>query len=213
MAGSETFWITITGKGGHGALPNQAIDPVLAGASVVTALQSIVSRNLSPLDAAVVSVTQFQAGTAPNVIPGRAKLAGTIRYFEPEVRVKVLTLLQKLVSDTAAAFGCSAEIETRENTPPVANDPYVSQVVRDSLTAMLPELKNDPAYRTMVAEDFALLGRDVPSCYFMVGSSCPGTEFSYSHHHPKFNFDEEALPKAAAILAEAAFRLAATSTR
>ena len=108
MAGSEIFQVNLTGRGGHGALPHQTIDPVAAAAQIVTALQSIVSRNISPLQSAVVSVTRFQAGDAFNVIPQTAELRGTIRSFEPQVREIVLTRFRELVNGIAQAMGCTA---------------------------------------------------------------------------------------------------------
>ncbi len=207
MAGSEIFTVHILGKGGHGALPNQTVDPLLAAAQVITALQSIVSRNVSPLQNAVVSVTRLSAGDTFNVIPSSAILQGTIRTFEPEVRQLVLERFQALVRGVCAGLGCEVEIDLKKNTPPVNNDPAVVGRLAGRAPQVLPDGNVDATFRTMVSEDMAEILEAVPGCYFMVGSANPERGLNAGHHHPRFDFDEAALPRAAAFMTAAALEL------
>jgi amidohydrolase len=207
MAASEDFHLTITGKGGHGAIPNLAIDPVLASAHVVAALQSIVSREVSPLDAAVISVTSIHGGEAFNVIPPRVEMKGTIRTLEPAVRLRLLERFDQVVRGTAATFGCQAEVHVRSVTPAVINDPRLARHVQHVASELLPECELDAGFRTMGSEDMAFMMQDIPGCYFFVGSADGERGLDAPHHHPRFDFDERALPRAVALMSAAAARL------
>ncbi len=201
MAGCERFMIKLTGRGGHGALPHQTIDPIAAAAQIITALQTVVSRNISPLQAAVVSVTQVKAGEAHNVIPQTAELQGTIRTFEPEVRELVLKRFRQLVVGVAEGMGCQADIQLIRLTPPVINDPLFARRLGEKVQKALPEVRLDTTFRTMVSEDMAFMMEQVPGCYMMVGGANPARQLDFPHHHPKFDFDEEALVWASALMA------------
>ncbi len=131
MAGTEIFKVRISGKGGHGAIPNLAVDPILAGAQVVSALQSIVARNTPPLKSAVVSVTTFHGGEAFNVIPPQVELTGTIRTFDLDVREMVLRRFDEIVHGMASGLGCVAEIEHTRMTPALINDAHTTQVAQE----------------------------------------------------------------------------------
>ncbi len=210
MAGGEIFKIRLTGVGGHGALPQETVDPVVAAAQVITALQTIASRNIHPLKAAVVSVTQVQAGEAFNVIPPTAELKGTIRTFEPDVREKVLKRFHEIVEGIGQSLGCRVEIDLRVLTPAVINDPQVTLELQTLAARDFPELHVDSSFQTMVSEDMAYLMQAVPGSYFMVGSANPDKGLNFGHHHPRFDFDESALPVAAGFMAAAAARLLET---
>lgn len=204
MAGAEIFNITVAGKGGHAAMPHQTADPVLASSQIVTALQSIVSRNVGPQETAVVSVTMLHAGDAFNVIPQEAKLEGTIRTFELNVRETVLKRFNEIVQGVATAMGCSAEVEVKRLTPALINADEIAQRVQDSVRAILPDADLDMrGHLTMGAEDMAFMLEKVPGCYFFVGSANDEKNLNFGHHHPKFDFDEAALPRAAALMASA----------
>lgn len=209
MAASEIFEIRVTGKGGHGALPHQTIDPVLACAQITTALQSIPARNVSPLQAAVISVTSLHAGEAFNVIPPYAEMKGTIRTFEPEVRDLVLKRFQEVVEGVAGALGCSVEINLQSLTPAVSNDPQVTEFIRQAAANTLPMIKQDHANRTMGSEDMAYFMQEVPGCFVFVGSANAERGLEAAHHHPRFDFDEHALVHGAALMAAAAFEILA----
>jgi amidohydrolase len=208
LAGGERFSIRLTGKGGHGAVPHAAVDPVAAGAQILTALQTIVSRNVPPLKSAVVSVTTFHAGDTFNVIPQYAELTGTIRTFEPAVRESVLKRFQEVVQGVAGSLGCQAEIECVRLTPAVVNDPQIVAVIQETAREVLPgsELSTS-SHITMGSEDFAYFSEKVPACFFMIGSANAERGLNYGHHHPRFDFDEAALPRAAALMAQSALDL------
>jgi amidohydrolase len=208
MAGAELFRIKITGKGGHGAMPQGAIDPVLTGAYLVNALQSVVSRNVAPLDSAVVSVTQFHGGDAFNVIPQTVELGGTIRTFKLDVRDTVLKRVEEITVQTAEAFGCKAEFTNTRLTPAVINDSRTIKIVQEAAGKVLPELTVDTsAPVTMGSEDFAYMMEKVPGCFVFVGSANAEKGLNYSHHHPKFDVDERALVNAAALMAQSAVEI------
>ncbi len=203
MAGSNSFTITLRGKGSHGAIPQDAIDPIVCAAQIVTALQTIVSRNNDPLEGAVVSVTQVHAGHANNVIPPTATLGGTARSFKPDVKTMIEQRLRDIVTNIAQAMNCTAEIKFSEGTIPVVNNPEVAAQVRRTIA---PLLGKDPFVldeRSMVAEDMAYLMDDIPGTFLFVGSANDARDLNYGHHHPRFDFDEDALPLGAAVLAQA----------
>ena len=204
MAGAEEFKITVAGRGGHAAIPQGTVDPVLAASQIVTALQSITSRNVAPLQAAVVSVTMIHGGEAFNVIPPKVELQGTIRTFEPSVRETVLRRFEQIVEGVATAMGCSAETTVKRITPAMINADEIARHVQETAREILPEAELDTAsYLTMGAEDMAFTLEQVPGCYFFVGSADHAKGLDYGHHHPKFDFDEAALPRAAALMASA----------
>lgn len=204
MAGAEEFKITVTGVGGHGAIPHQTVDPVLAASQIVSTLQSITSRNVAPLQAAVVSVTMIHGGEAFNVIPPRVEMEGTIRTFELSVRETVLRRFEEIVQGVATAMGCTAEVSVKRLTPAMINADEIARRVQESARRVLPDADLDTScHLTMGAEDMAFMLEQVPGCYFFVGSANDEKKLNYGHHHPKFDFDEAALPRAAALMAEA----------
>lgn len=207
MAAGEFFRIEVIGRSGHGALPHQAIDPVLAAAHIVTALQSIPSRNVSPLEAAVVSVTTIHGGEATNVIPTRVQIQGTIRTFDAKVRKLVLQRFADLARGVGNAFGCQIEYEILYPTPAVFNNPDVTDRVFRVVNEHLPDLEISRNHRLMVSEDMAYFLERVPGAFILVGSANPEKNLDAPHHHPRFDFDERALSIGAAILAETAVQI------
>jgi amidohydrolase len=207
MAASETFKIRIIGKGGHGASPQFAIDPVVAATQVINSIQTIVSRNISPLKSAVISVTSLRAGEAFNVIPQEAELKGTIRTFEPAIRDLVIYRFQTIIQGVSNALGCEVEIDIKSITPAVINDPSVTALVCEVMQSLLPEYDHDMATQTMGSEDMAFFQQEIPGCYFLIGSSNAEKNLDYPHHHPSFDFDEAILPQAVALTAASAIRL------
>jgi amidohydrolase len=207
MAGAEILEIEVTGRGSHGALPHQAADPVLAAAQLVTALQSVVARNVNPLSPAVVSITQVSAGDAFNVIPPQAKLRGTIRTFEPEVRIMVLERVEEVARGVAQALGCQANVRIEPATPAVVNDPLLTRRLQNLAARLFPDAIVETGERSMVSEDMAFFLRAAPGCMMLVGSANPGRGLDAAHHNPRFDFDEAALPRAAGLMACAAWEL------
>ena len=205
MAGAEQFKIKLIGKGGHGAVPNLTVDPILAAAQIVSAAQSIVARNVGPLETAVVSFTMLHSGTAFNVIPHEATLEGTIRTFDAGVRLKVLERFEQITRGVASAMGCQVEMNVKRLTPALVNADEVTASVQETVRRVLPDAHHDNTpYLTMGAEDMAFMQEKVPGCYFFIGSANSERGLNYGHHHPKFDFDEEALVRGAALMAASA---------
>ncbi len=207
MAGSHIFSVKLTGKGGHGAAPHQSVDPVVAAAQIITALQTIASRNIHPLDSAVVSVCTLQAGTAFNIIPQEAAFSGTIRTFNPEIFKTVKTRFESIVNQTAQAMGCLAEISMERITLPVINDPDLVALMGDVVRSLDPDAQIDPNHRSMASEDFSFMMDDISGCFVGVGSAHPEKGLDYGHHHPKFDIDEACLPYAVGIIAQGALKI------
>lgn len=208
MAGAATFKIVVTGKGGHGAIPHLSIDPVLASAQIVTALQSIVSRNVDAQKAAVVTVASIHGGDAFNVIPPQVEMTGTLRYFEPEVGETLKRRFTQIVQNVAEGLECQAEISISDITPPVINDQATTASVLRAAEMVFPaESPDTRPYVTMGSEDFSFFQQKAPGTYFFVGSNNAERGLNYGHHHPKFDFDEEALVRGAALMAGAALEV------
>jgi amidohydrolase len=204
MAGADIFTVRIAGKGGHGAIPDMAIDPIVAAANIVSALQTIVARNVSPLATAVVSVTNIHGGTAFNVIPQEVMLEGTIRTFDKGVRQRVVERFEQIVHGLGEGMGCQVEVSTKRMTPALVNNESITSKVWETAERVLPESHLDSEYQTMTAEDMAFMHEKVPGCFFFVGSNDKTRSLDYGHHHPKFDFNEEALPRGSALIAAAA---------
>lgn len=205
MAGAEEFKIKIIGRGGHGAIPNLTVDPVVCAAQIITASQTIVSRNVAPLETAVVSFTIVNGGTAFNVIPQEVMLEGTIRTFDPRVRQTVLRRFEEIIEGVASAMGCQVEMNVKQLTPALINAEQVTSKVQETARRVLPHADHDASpYLTMGAEDMAFMQEKVAGCYFFIGSANRERHLDYGHHHPKFDFDEEALVNGAALMAAAA---------
>jgi amidohydrolase len=203
MAGATIFNIKVVGKGGHAASPHLGIDPVLASAYLVTALQAIVSRNVDPFDSAVISVTAINAGEAYNVIPQSAELKGTVRYFRSEVHDLMLRRMQECVEHVCRGMGCTADISIKPITVPVANHEIVGAKVRPRFEQIVGSSGLDMSVRTMGAEDVGAFMDDIPGMYFFVGAADATADAYYGHHHPRFTIDEDALPLGMALLTSA----------
>ncbi len=203
MAGSSSFGMTITGKGGHAAIPHSCIDPVPVGAQIILALQTIVSRNISPQDSAVVSITKMSASDAYNIIPESVQLAGTFRFFRVETRDLIEKRIREIATGIATAMNCTVEFWFHHATIPVVNHPDVSAKARETFKKIVPAELHMHQEPTTGGEDMAFFMHDVPGMFFFVGSANAERGLNYGHHHPKFDFDEEVLPLSVALLASA----------
>ena len=196
-AGGAFFDIVIGGKGAHGARPEASIDPVLTACHVTTALQSIVSRTLSPRDPAVVSVTKVLGGEAYNVIPQTATISGTARFFTREVGRQIEDGLRRVAAGVAAGFGATAETRWRLIFAPTINDPAQTEAFAEAAADLVGAEKvardNPPG---MGSEDFSFMMEKVPGAYIHVGNG-PGE----MPHHPRYQFNDEAIPYGAALYA------------
>ena len=194
MAATEYFHCKIIGRGGHGALPQQTIDSILVAAQVVNTIHTIVSRNISPLESAVISIGEFHAGTATNIIADSAQISGTVRFFDPEVGIKLALRLEEAIAGVCAAHGATYELKYTKLYPPVINDQAIAELVR-SVAENVVETPAGivPECQTMGGEDMSFFLEAVPGCYFFLGSANPDKGLAYPHHHPRFNFDETVL--------------------
>lgn len=200
MAGADFFEIQITGKGGHGALPENTKDPILTSAQMITALQSIVSRNISPKDTAVVSITQINGGETYNVIPGEVLLKGTIRTFNKTTRAKIVERLEEIVAGVSKAMDCEAFVKFIMTDPPTINDEQIVKKMILAAREIFPDSIIDEKYQSMGSEDMAYFLEKIPGCYIYVGSRNEEKGFFQGHHHPEFDFDEEVLSKSTALM-------------
>jgi len=194
MAAVELFNCTIQGRGGHGAIPQQTVDSIVVAAQIVNALQTIVARNVDPIESAVVTVGKFNAGTAHNVIAGTAKMSGTVRYFNPKYEDFFGQRIEQIVSGICQAHGASYELDYYSLYPPVINDAAIADLVRSvSENVVESPLGIVPQCQTMGGEDMAFFLQEVPGCYFFLGAANAEKDLAYPHHHPRFDFDETAL--------------------
>lgn len=207
MAAVSNFDVEIKGVGGHGGIPQETVDPVVCASHIVTALQTIVSRNVSPLDTVVISVTMVKAGSAHNVIPSRASLHGTLRTFTVETRDKVVERMHTLCESVAAGFGCTAHVNVEHHTKPVINDEKLVERARQSFDTLELPGWHYVTTRTMAGEDFSEFAQDCPGLFFFVGSANAERGLNYPHHHERFDIDEASLPTAVALLSAAVFDL------
>jgi len=200
MAGSSTFRVTVRGRSAHAARPHEGVDALVLAAHGILACQSVVARRLAPDQQGVLSIGTIRGGTAENVLADRVELHGTIRYFEESVR-------EVLERELAAAFalaenlGGGAELTVRPNYPPLVNDGAATALAREAVAAVLGHDSVAPFAPMMTAEDFALLAKQAPGCFFWLGAALdPPRE----HHHPAFDIDESVLVRGAAALAACA---------
>lgn len=192
MAAPDVFDIIIVGKGGHAAHPQTCIDPIAIGAQLVTNLQHIISRGTDAFDQRVLSVTQFHAGTADNIIPERAHIMGTVRSFKEDLRRDAEMRIRQITKGIADAHGANFTYSYRYGYRPVINDPDITSLIEHCAVELFGEegvVSIDPS---MGGEDFSAYLQRAKGCFFKLGSgSSPGT--SYPHHHPRFDIDEESL--------------------
>ena len=212
MASSNEFKITIRGKGGHAALPHNAIDPVPVACQMVQAFQTIISRNKKPIDAGVISVTMIHAGAATNVIPDSCELQGTVRTFTLEVLDLIEQRMKDIAEHTCAAFGVSCEFEFERNYPPTINSQPEAEFARQVMAGIVGEANVLTQEPTMGAEDFAYMLQAKPGAYCFIGNG-EGAHREIGHaegpctlHNPSYDFNDNLIPLGASYwvrLAEA----------
>ncbi|MED4749844.1 amidohydrolase [Brevibacillus choshinensis] len=207
MAACDEFTITIEGKGGHGAMPQETIDPIFIASQIVGGIQSVVSRSLNPLQPAVVTVGKVEGGSTYNIIPNEALMLGTTRSLTEETRQRIYTHMQRIVEGVSASYGATGRMEYRWGPPPLVNDKiqsrYVEQVVKDSFGESVYATELAP---TMAAEDFAYYLERCPGAFIFVGMG--GEASAYPHHHPQFDIDEDAIPIAIELFVQLVLRYA-----
>ena len=194
MAAVGLFECDIQGKGGHGAMPHQTIDSVVVSAQVVNALQTIVGRNINPLDAAVVTVGQLHAGTVMNAIADSAHMSGTVRYFNPDLAPVMPERIEQIIAGVCQSHGATYTLDYTHFYPPVINDRAIADLVRSVASTVVETPAGIvPECQTMGGEDMSYFLEEVPGCYFFLGSANEARGLNYPHHHPRFDFDETVL--------------------
>jgi amidohydrolase len=206
MAAADRFEIDLIGRGGHGAAPHETVDPIVMGGHLIVALQQIVSRKVNPTKPAVVTVGAFHAGEAFNVIPDRARLVGTVRTFDEEIRCLIEKEIGELATSISQSAGGSCEYKFARGYPALHNHSvetlFLAEVARGILGSE-NVFEMDPI---MGGEDFAYYLQNVPGTFFFTGASNPDLGANYPHHHPMFDIDESGMLIAAKTLAAAAIK-------
>jgi len=204
MAGNDEFIATFRGRGGHGALPHTARDPIVAAAQAVTTLQSIVARSIDPIEPAVVTVGSFHAGSAANIIPDEARLEGTMRSFDKQVRVLLRERVQEVLEAAARGAGCELDYKLIKGYPAVINDSDAVKLARREAGRVFGDanvIENPPM---AAAEDFSYFLEQRPGAFLFLGAGNEERGITAPHHSPRFDIDEAALPRGAELLARLA---------
>ena len=204
MAAVDRLKIVVHGRGGHGGQPQRSADPVVAAAHVVTALQSVVAREVSPLQSAVVTLGSIHGGQAFNVIPDEVTITGTIRTFDEALRRSMPERLRRIASGVGGALQCRVEVEVKPGNPAVVNDPAVAEIARRAAARVVGEAGVVCPEPTMGGEDMAVYFERVPGCFVFVGSADAGKGLDQPHHSPRFDFSEDALGIGCEFLVRAA---------
>ena len=193
MASADRFKITVRGKSGHGAVPDESVDAVVAASAIVMSLQSIVSREMNPREPVVVSMGTFHAGARFNIIAGTAELEGTTRCFDKEIGERLPGIIERVVSNTADAYRAEAELEYISAVPPTVNDPRCANRAESVVEQAFGRdvLLDEPP--SMVSEDFSYFAEKVPGVYVFLGGMNEEKDAFYANHHERFNIDEDAL--------------------
>lgn len=208
MAAADGWELTISGKGGHGSAPENAIDPTIAAFQIGNALQTVISREVSPKDTAVLSIGSVTtSSTVFNIIPERVEMKGTVRTFRPEVQDCVQSAIERVIAAVGQACRCGTELRYTRFIPATINDPETTEVLRAVAEELLGAEHVTEAPLMMGSEDFSYFGQVVPATFAHLGVGDPDREFTrMPHHSPKFDLDETQLRKAAALHAGFAWR-------
>jgi amidohydrolase len=207
MASTNPWSMTIHGTGAHAAYPHKGVDPIVAAAQVITALQSIAARFTDPLDSVVVTVAQFHAGSANNIIPSSAELSGTIRTLKPETRARVVELFEQVATRSAAAFGARAEVRIQDGYPVCVNDAQAARHVEETARACLgPSRVAASMNPSMGGEDFAYYAERVPGAFWRLGVRAGDPAAQPTLHQDTYDFPDAAIPTAIRMHCELARR-------
>ncbi|MDD3225327.1 MAG: M20 family metallopeptidase [Clostridium sp.] len=205
MASADNFKITVKGKGCHGAKPNQGIDALVAASSIVLNLQSIVSRNIDPLEPAVVTVGSLVSGTQYNIVADSAVLTGTARCFSNEIREELPKLLKRVVEKTAESYGASADVDYKFTVGPVINDEYLSKIGENAASKILSKDALLKGTKLLISEDYSNYLAKIPGIFALVGAGNAKKGASYPHHNEKFTVDEDCLVISSGLHAQYAY--------
>lgn len=205
LASSDHFTLTVRGRGGHGSAPENAVDPIACAVQIHLGLQELKAREIPAREPVSLTVGSFNAGTADNIIPSEAVLAGTLRTYNNALRDALLARIEEISVAIGAAYRCEVDAEIRRGTPPLYNDPALCELLAARVGAALGDgalaLSEE---RQMASEDFGFVSEAVPSAYFFVPSKRPEPEYDYPHHHQRIDFSEDALVNFTALMTTAA---------
>ena len=204
FASADRFILRVKGKGGHAAMPDEAVDPIVIAAYITTALQTLISRETSPFSPAVITIGQISAGTASNIIPESAEMLGTMRAYSKEHREKLVRRIGEIANGIANAMGATCHVEVFDGCPPCVNNPAMAELVHKAAISSVGEKNVGEDYITTGSDDMAYFLEAVPGCYFFVGVRNEEKGAKYPHHHPRFNIDEDALPIGVEVMTRAA---------
>lgn len=202
MASADKLKITVRGKSGHGSMPHQGIDAILAASAIVMNLQSVSSREIAPLEPVVISIGKFTGGTTWNITCDEVFLEGTTRCFSHEIRKSLPLAIERIVKSTAASFRAQADIDYIPISPPLINDGLIAQIAANSLQKLYGDNMTGDIEKVMGGEDFAYLCETIPGAMVFVGSGNREKQTDYPLHNDKFRIDEDVLPTGAAIHAQ-----------
>jgi amidohydrolase len=202
MASADKIKITVKGRSGHGSMPHQGIDAILAASAIIMNLQSISSRELAPLEPAVVTIGKLVGGTSWNITCDEVILEGTTRCFSHEVRKSFPLMIERIAKNTAASFRAQADVEYIHIAPPMINDARISQIATNSLQELYGENMMGEIEKVMGGEDFAFLCETIPGALAFVGIGNKDKNTDYPLHNDKFDIDEDVLPIGAALHAQ-----------
>ncbi|MEJ8304374.1 M20 family metallopeptidase [Saccharibacillus sacchari] len=200
MASTDEFFIDITGRGGHGGMPHETVDSIVAASALVMQLQTVVSRSVDPLRPAVLSIGTISGGTAQNVVAEKTRITGTVRTFDENTRALIRQRIETISNHVAEVYGASAQVEYLVGYPALVNHAEEAERFFRVAPPALPGFKIETATPLMPAEDFAYYLQERPGCFMLVGAGNSEKGFVYPHHHPRFDFDEQAMMASATLL-------------
>jgi amidohydrolase len=202
MAAVDEFDLTIQGRGGHGAMPQQTVDAIVVAAQAICALQTIVSRNISPLDAAVVTIGKFTAGAAFNIIADAAYLRGTVRTFNRETHAQIPEMFERVVRGVCLGMGADYRLDYRRQSLPLVNNEEICELVAEAAAEVVgrERVVRDESVRTMGGEDMSYFLERAPGCFFFLGTRNESRGLMHPHHSPRFDIDESALATGVEIM-------------
>ena len=207
MTSADRLDLSVVGKGGHGAFPHLASDPIMAAAQIITAVQTLVSRETPPLQMSVLSITTLKAGTAFNIIPDAVEMSGTFRCYDTDLRETLMGSLRRVAESVAAALKCKAEVRNEWLTPAVVNDPTLTRIVQELATEILGEKQVVEMQPLTGSDDIAYFWQKIPGCYAFVGSAKTDGSPVAQHHNAKFDIDESVMATGVDLLVRAAQRV------
>jgi amidohydrolase len=202
LAAGDRFKITVKGKGSHGAVPHLGVDAIVAASAIVMNLQTIVSREINPLEPAVVSLGKINGGFNFNVICNKVVIEGTTRSFNPNIQENFPSIIKRIIKKTASTFNAKAELDYTVGSPPCINDPKISEIAKKSITKLYGDDVICSLEKTTATEDFSYFNRKIPGIMVFLGGSNIEKNCVYPQHHEKFDIDEDVLPIGSSLYAQ-----------